>query len=799
MRMKRGRWNDPRRWVLVVTVLAVAGADLLLPPNVVLLSLLVIPIVSSAFFADIAFTTAQTAFTVGMTAAISLHQQYPVPQTAVRMATLLVAGLAAAVLARRLREQQRVLTATSEGFQLLAENGSDVVFRATPDLLVTWISPSVRTALGWESEAILGRAMTDLVHPDDRGGAERMRELVHDGPTGGQPRGGLVARIRHEDGSFGWMSVRLTTVRGPDDAMAVVGSLTNVNDLVAARAVAESHEELLRVAADAALEPQAVAQAIRDAAGQIVDFRYLDVNAAACRYLGHGKADLLATTFDERMRGGFRETALFASYVRCVEDGTPVQEDAHRWEAADGSTRFVDLRGARLSGDRIALTWRDVTDRHEAAERLAASEARYRLLVENTTDVVLMVDNDGIIRWASPSAESTLRWMPEQLVGRRNTEFLHPDELAAVSARMREVASSGADANIVARFRCGDDTYRWTESTGRQVVPAEGGGPSRVVRLRDVTLEVEQRQALADSERRFRLLAENASDVVVLLQEGHVRWASPSIRDALGWSVSDWEGGRFDAFVHPDDKGDALQFYVRSAAGSSTLTRLRMRDAKGAWRWTEVHSGPFVDGAGSAHGVVASFRVIDLVIEAERELERRALFDELTGTVKRRGALERLHAIQASERVPGAETAVLFLDVDEFKRVNDTLGHAAGDAVLTALTHRMRTVIRGGDVIARMGGDEFLVLLADVHGLFDAVAIAEKIRSAMEVPVPTMAGEAKATVSIGVTLIRDGESVDDVIARADAAMYSAKARGRNRVTPIDADDSWQVGSVAATE
>jgi diguanylate cyclase (GGDEF)-like protein len=134
--------------------------------------------------------------------------------------------------------------------------------------------------------------------------------------------------------------------------------------------------------------------------------------------------------------------------------------------------------------------------------------------------------------------------------------------------------------------------------------------------------------------------------------------------------------------------------------------------------------------------------------------------------------------------VPGAESAALFIDVDGFKHVNDTFGHSAGDAVLETLTVRIRDIVRAGDTIARMGGDEFVVILDGIHDIHEAQSVAEKIRLAAARPVATANGAVDVTVSIGVTLTTSLESADQVIARADAAMYQAKNGGRDRIVAV---------------
>ena len=170
---------------------------------------------------------------------------------------------------------------------------------------------------------------------------------------------------------------------------------------------------------------------------------------------------------------------------------------------------------------------------------------------------------------------------------------------------------------------------------------------------------------------------------------------------------------------------------------------------------------------------------------SEQALERRARFDDLTGLVNRSEMLERFRLLLTSRprRVP---MAVLFIDIDEFKRINDRYGHAGGDCVLKTVAQRIHQTIRRRDWAARIGGDEMLVVLYGLNDLAKALVIGDKIRAAAQVPIEFGPDQITVTISVGVTLASSEESVDAIIARADHAMYQAKQQGRDQVMAIPA-------------
>lgn len=317
---------------------------------------------------------------------------------------------------------------------------------------------------------------------------------------------------------------------------------------------------------------------------------------------------------------------------------------------------------------------------------------------------------------------------------------------------------------------------RWTD------VRCTKAGDGVSLMWRDVTEEYAATRALRESEERFRLLAENASDVVIHLREGTIVWVSPSISRVLGWQPGELVGRSAGSLTHADDAHKLGTAMIQP--DRSYRYRVRLLGSDGEYHWFDGNSGPLIRVDGEFDGRIASFRLIDAEVAAELELERRARYDQLTGLMNRSEILQQIAATGHHARRTGGRSAVLFCDIDRFKSINDAHGHAAGDEVLRVMAERLTACVRRDDHVARIGGDEMLVLLTGVHGLDDAAAIAEKIRTAAAYPIPCGDAYVHATLSIGVALAVSGESVDSLIARADAAMFRAKQGGRDQVIAI---------------
>jgi len=498
------------------------------------------------------------------------------------------------------------------------------------------------------------------------------------------------------------------------------------------------------------------------------------VSPSAERIMGWDGSDLTGRSAQDFLHGEDLPTLL---ELRAQYEASAALLRIRRF---DGSFMWCRVFSRPLHGDngeyrgRVSV-FRDASVEVESRRALADSEEWYRLLVENVTDFVTMASPDGKFTWASASLTRVMGWQPEEVLGQVVVSYLHPHDVPGL-LELREQMAEGRTSILRARALRADGTYRWLELSVKPIF--EGGElVGRLTAYRDVQAEVEAQERLAKSERLFRMLAENATDVVAYADDGLLAWVSPSVTAALGWEPAEMLGKSLIAYAHPSDVTNvAAQQSI--AMTETSRRRFRLRNRNGEFNWVESHAGPYRDAAGDGSGWVTSFRVIDDIVRAEEVLDRRARYDALTGLLNRQEVFERL---EAEGRRTGQEIAVMFCDVDRLKEINDTHGHAAGDEVLRAVADRARAVLRGDDIVGRIGGDEFFVVLRGVHGIEEARAKGEDVRRVVAESVALAEGTYSPSVSIGVTLARPDEAIDCLIARADDAMYEAKNAGRDRV------------------
>jgi diguanylate cyclase (GGDEF)-like protein/PAS domain S-box-containing protein len=288
---------------------------------------------------------------------------------------------------------------------------------------------------------------------------------------------------------------------------------------------------------------------------------------------------------------------------------------------------------------------------------------------------------------------------------------------------------------------------------------------------------------VAGSEARFRSLAQNSSDVITIVDDsGRIAYQSSSLQRVFGYRPGDMIGERLESWLHPEDAGPLLAFLDNALAGEragTALVECRMAGADGTWRHVETALNDLLDDPG-VQGIVLNTRDVSERLTLEAELRHRAWHDVVTGLANRALFTDRVEHAFARNVRGRASFAVLFLDLDDFKSVNDSLGHAAGDGLLRAVGERLSACVRPGDTVARFGGDEFAILIEDAD-LERATAVGARVLSSLEVPVMVLDEVIDARASIGVAVAADGHDAEDLLAAADAALYVAKARGKRRV------------------
>jgi diguanylate cyclase (GGDEF)-like protein/PAS domain S-box-containing protein len=518
-------------------------------------------------------------------------------------------------------------------------------------------------------------------------------------------------------------------------------------------------------------------------------FRY--ISPAAEWVLGYLPEDLVGTVgFDYVHAEDAASVAeAFAQIMETPGVHTPVE---FRVWHADGSLRHVQaipnnqLDDPVLRG--VVVTFRDLTARVRAEERLREAEGRYRTLVEQIPAVTYIQEpiessHPKAVTYMSPQYETMLGYPPESEVLDEEhwLRTLHPEDRERVLAEEVRTDETGEPFEVEYRMIARDGRVVWVRDQAMLVRDEE----DRPLYWQGVQFDITERKeieaALLESEERFRYMVQNSSDVITLVAaDGTIRYVSPAIERVLGYSREERVGGNALDLVHPGDVARARRLFAegRSNPGVPLSIEIRMRHKDGSWRYVEVTGTNLLEDP-SAGAVVLNSRDVTERKALEEQLQHQAFHDALTGLPNRALFSDRLqHAVSRTQR-RGAKLAVLFMDLDNLKLINDSLGHKAGDELLVGVAERLRTSLRAEDTAARLGGDEFAVLLEDLAHVGEATRAAERIADKLRAPFALGERETFVTASIGVAI--GGGTIklpEELLRDADMAMYRAKHSGK---------------------
>jgi diguanylate cyclase (GGDEF)-like protein/PAS domain S-box-containing protein len=667
---------------------------------------------------------------------------------------------------------------------------------------VGMLTDAIERITGFPPAAYAGVFFADNVHPDDLGAlAGSMAWLLE------QDEGATVsnrARLRHVDRGWRWVDMVSTRLLEVPSIAGVLTSVRDVHDDHLRRAALEESERQVRVDLEELRRKEQALLALLDGSNDAVAVigegaRIAWVSPGVEATSGWSWAELQAMDPADLVHPDDLGTVnrALAEAVAVERSVTPLGRTgvgttvvrlrdptgAYKWVAVNAR----DMR--HVSGvDGVVLGLRDVDQR--TRERLAteASERRFRSLVQHGSDVVFTFGDDLVVTTMSDSIEEVVGYTVEQCVGRRAFDAGPPGNRAAMLELLERLRGRPGQTERI-RLRSPDAAgdHRWYEIriTNLRDRPEVG---EWVCVFWDVTAQVvaeEENQRLLD-------IFDHTEDVVILVdRDGRLMYVNAAGRRFHGMSGQDVDRALGQVWpVTVDFGGDAPAWFD---------------PAFSVWSG-EVHTGRFRDRPGDpptpvslqvlahrdAAGEIEYFSAVARDMSERKQLEdslaRQATHDPLTGLPNRMLLFERITNAVEGLRAAGSRHLVglLFIDIDHFKVINDSLGHALGDRLLQGIGERIRAAVRPGDVVGRFGGDEFVVLCERLDRPDDAVTIAHRIDITLQMPFVIDGQEIHTGVSIGIAFVDPVEPDPQAVLRdADTAMYRAKSDGRGRWVIFD--------------
>ncbi len=726
----------------------------------------------------------------------------------------------ALVVFRDISRQKRAeseLQASEQKYRSLVENSMEGVFQTTPEGQVLTANPALVHMLGFASEAELrawGPTGGLYANPEDR---DRLTQRLD---ADGEVRNVEVV-LRRRDGGLLTVRENARVVRGPGgEVLYYEGTLSDVTERRQAFDELRRQEALIAaVAASAArlLSDPDFSAAMQHALGVLgraadVDRAYVfewhqhsrTREPAASQRFEWTRDPSLAVMDDPLMQdlplgeaglGRWYEVlsggGIIAGLVRELPGlERPLLESQDirsilcvpisAGEAAGGFVGFDDCRTERVwtANEQAALAAAAgsigaALQRKQVHEALRASEESYRELFQNANDIVYTTDLQGTFTSANRVGELITGYPIAELLGMNISRIVSPEHLE-VARRMTATKVAGETQRTTYEIEIVTQDGRRVPVEVSSRLIYENGRPAGVQGIaRDIT----ERKA---AEGLFQMVANSSPVGVFILQDGVFRFVNPTFERLTGYSSAELVGTEPLDLVLPEDRANVranATAMLRGERGQAYEYRSRSKAGEILWIFETV--APITYRGERA--VLGNYIDITERKRIERQLEYQAHYDALTGLPNRHYFIERLEESVTRAEERSENLAVLFLDLDGFKAVNDRFGHAGGDELLAAAAERLVACLRPRDVVARMGGDEFTILLQSLERREDATRVAQRIVDALRQPFRLSGFEAHATVSVGLSFSQAGSyRAGDLLRQADIALYNAKAAGKAR-------------------
>ena len=539
---------------------------------------------------------------------------------------------------------------------------------------------------------------------------------------------------------------------------------------------ARTAQATLRAASDASLDALLILDAAYGPDGSIEDFVFVDVNERAAAMLGRSRAQLIGVrAFATLSR--MRRTGFLPKYIQVLASGMPLEEEVEL--PGDGVTRWIHHQIVPLK-DGVAVTSRDISARKRDELAVRTSQAQMAAMINASPLGLVRADVHGSCTYVNPRFESITGLTREQALGRGWIGAVHPEDRAKLAGLLRHQREQEAPFQDVLRCVRPDGTVVWAAlkvAAVRIGARIEGFAGT----LDDITVRREAELALRESEARLRTIADTIPAMVAYVDAHEVyRFHNLAYEREFG-RASLAVPGRTVRETMSEQRYRFLQPYIARVLAGETLIFEEQDQQDGTERTQEVTYIPQLGDDGES---VIGFHIMRQDITSQQREKKRLLklaqLDPLTGLANRAGFLSRLDSAMRDAAIGNRLMALMYMDIDRFKPVNDTYGHAVGDKLLKAFSGRLTHALRGSDVVARLGGDEFTIIMEGLTREEDGAATATKIVQAMSEAFDLGGVTVSVSVSIGLTYYRDGpHDPEALLKQADMLLYQAKQAGRN--------------------
>jgi diguanylate cyclase (GGDEF)-like protein/PAS domain S-box-containing protein len=658
-------------------------------------------------------------------------------------------------------------------FRALCENAPVIIFTLDNDGIYTYVNPTWQNILGHEPAEVIGRHYSEFVRQDDIAHHENLCNRIQ---QNNETLSDVACELVAKDGTIFRFAMNGSPNR--DDLGQVTGVVGFFRDITYRRRV----EKKLRA------QTELAEQLIENAPEAIVvlsnDDRVIRINREFTRVFGYTPEEAEGRSINDLVvPEELKEEGL--SLTQRTAQGERIEMETQRCHK-NGTLIDVSVLGTpiRIKGDQVGIyaIYRDISARKIAEAALAESQAKYGAILDHIEEGYYEIDLKGNIIFATETTARIVGVERDYYLGRNYAEFCDEENAKALYKAFNAIYNTGLPSkHINYTVVTPDGRRKVLEASAGLMLDSQGQPIGFRGIVRDVTTRKQAEDALRASEQRHRAVLETSPDPVMVLDlDNKVTYLNPAFTRVFGWNLEECRGKELD-FVPPENRPEMWEIIEKVKHGRSfSGLETRRLTKNGQIVDVSISGAVFVDGQSRPLGSVMTLQDITERKKAEEELRYVAYHDLLTGLPNRKSFYLRLEdmVIQSRRRGEKETWALLFLDLDRFKHINDTLGHDVGDQLLQAVAQRVRSCLRDSDHMFRLGGDEFTVILTFLARGLDVAKVARKIRREVAKPYQIEGIEVFTSASIGISVYpTDGQEVEVLMKNADMAMYAAKEEG----------------------
>ena len=696
----------------------------------------------------------------------------------------------ASAIARDITDRKRADQARQEAEQKyrdIVDGALEGIFQNTLEGESLTANPALARMLGYDSPDEVTSDVKDSAHdvwvdPNER--ARFLEQLEEHGAVRG-----FECRFKRKDGSILWVSLNSRKGYAADGRAIHQGFCEDITDRKLADRAIQEAEMKYRDIFDGALE--GVFQTT-------LDGKSLTANPALARMLGYDSPEEVVSSVRNSAYDVWLDPNERSRFIKLLEEQGSVRGYECQYKRKDGAVIWVSLSSRivrRPDGQTIHQGFiEDITDRKRSEMQLRDSEEQYRKTFEQASIGIVHVDFEGRILRCNTHFAEILGYAVEEVCSMTFQEFTVPDDLPKSVAMLQELTDgSSGTPTWEKRYKRKDGSLIWVKLSSSTQRDGDGRPMHIITFVQDINARKEGEfllataaNALLASETRYRSFFQMSLDAIHInrLNDGTYFEVNQAFLDITGYEREEVIGHsslELCIWANPRDRRYLVEAMRKNPHFRDFRTQFRKKNGQTFWG---LMSASLIELEGVAC-ILAVTRDISEAVAAEDEIRNLAFYDSLTSLPNRRLLLDRLQqALAACIRNPHKQ-ALLFVDLDNFKTWNDTLGHQTGDLLLKEVALRLTACVREADTVARIGGDEFVVMLEDLSETSEDAAaqaknIAEKISAAISHPFLLGGRELHNTSSIGITVFgAQPESASEILQQAEIAMFQSKAAGRN--------------------